>query len=199
VYNAQTVPCRDRSSNCPTVGTFGSWGLYVLGVFMACVYLLGPKTNFGQSEQNPAFWIQLLIAAKNGDKISWFDPVQNQTFYSTLSLNDGSLWARFYMSFLINGLGFHLLVHALPIQGPLVSRQKGLLSNNLETTKLALFFFELSRYSIDPHWCRNSCRRNDVPGRFGMYECRKLRTKQPSFTSINNLTLDNTDVFLFFA
>lgn len=85
---------------------------------MACVYLLGPKTAFGQSEQNPAYWIQLLIAAKQtGAKISWYDPVENQSKTRSLSPNDWRVWARFVMSYLINGVGFHILVHALPIQG----------------------------------------------------------------------------------
>jgi hypothetical protein len=91
-----------------------------LRIFMACVYLLGPKTAFGQSEQNPAYWIQLLIAAKQtGAKISWYDPVENQTNTRSLSPDDWRVWARFFMSYLINGVGFHILVHALPIQGSL--------------------------------------------------------------------------------
>lgn len=84
---------------------------------MACVYLLGPKTAFGQSEQNPAYWIQLLIAAKRtGASVTWFDPVENQNLKRVLSPNDLRIWARFFMSYLINGVGFHILVHALPIQ-----------------------------------------------------------------------------------
>jgi hypothetical protein len=143
VYNAQTVSCRDRSSNCPTVGTFGSWGFYVLGIFMACVYLLGPKTAFGQSEQNPAYWIQLLIAAKRtGAKVSWFDPIQNQTFYSTLSPNDHRLWVRFFMSFLINGVGFHILVHALPIQGSFFRSKTEVGCRKILSLLNLLFLFE---------------------------------------------------------
>ncbi|KAL3923220.1 MAG: hypothetical protein SGILL_001778 [Bacillariaceae sp.] len=84
---------------------------------MACVYLLGPKTSFGQSEQNPAYWIQLLIAAKRtGAKITWYDPVENQSKTRCLSPDDWRVWARFFMSYLINGVGFHVLVHSLPIQ-----------------------------------------------------------------------------------
>lgn len=84
---------------------------------MACVYILGPKTAFGQSEQNPAYWIQLFIAAKRtGASVTWFDPVENKTMKRALSPQDARLWARFLMSYLINGVGFHILVHALPIQ-----------------------------------------------------------------------------------
>jgi hypothetical protein len=79
--------------------------------------LLGPKTNYGQSEQNPAYWIQLFIAAKKtGAKITWFDPVENDTKTSNLSPGDFRIWVRFALTFLVNGVGFHLLVHALPIQ-----------------------------------------------------------------------------------
>jgi len=117
VYGSETHSCLDGSKQCPVVGTFGSWGMYVLGIFMACVYLLGPKTNFGQSEQNPSYWLYLLLAAKQtGAKCSWYDPVADKTFEKYLSPNDWTIWARFFMSFMINGVGFHILVHALPIQ-----------------------------------------------------------------------------------
>lgn len=84
---------------------------------MACVYLLGPNTNFGQSEQNPAFWLQLLLSSKQTNtKVTWFDPVHNETRSRILHSMDWRIWIRFLMSFLINGVGFHILVHALPIQ-----------------------------------------------------------------------------------
>jgi hypothetical protein len=84
---------------------------------MACVFLLGPKTSFGQSEQNPAYWLQLLLAAKKtGAQCTWYDPVADKHQIRMLSPNDWNVWLRFFMSFLINGVGFHILVHALPIQ-----------------------------------------------------------------------------------
>jgi hypothetical protein len=84
---------------------------------MACVFLLGPKTSFGQSEQNPAYWLQLLLAAKKtGAQCTWYDPVADKHQVRVLSPNDWKVWFRFFMSFLINGVGFHILVHALPIQ-----------------------------------------------------------------------------------
>lgn len=144
VYESQTMSCRDGSANCPAVGTFGSWGFYVLGVFMACVYLLGPKTAYGQSEQNPAYWIQLLIAAKRtGAKISWFDPVENKMLNLALSSDDIRIWARFVMSYLINGVGFHILVHALPIQGAFVRRRINESCNYLFVANPLLAFFSL--------------------------------------------------------
>lgn len=117
IYDSETHSCRDGTGGCPVVGTFGSWGFYVLGIFMACVFLLGPKTAFGQSEQNPAYWLQLLLAAKKtGAQCTWYDPVADKHQTRTLSPNDWKVWLRFFMSFLINGVGFHILVHALPIQ-----------------------------------------------------------------------------------
>jgi len=117
LVQSHTTSCLDGSAGCPVVGTMTSWGFYVLGIFMACVYLLGPKTAFGQSEQNPAYWIQLLIAAKHsGAKVTWFDPVASKEKERNLSPNDVRLWFRFFMSYLINGVGFHVLVHALPVQ-----------------------------------------------------------------------------------
>mmetsp|Transcript_3461 Transcript_3461/g.8227 ORF Transcript_3461/g.8227 Transcript_3461/m.8227 type:complete len:503 (-) Transcript_3461:256-1764(-) len=117
LFDSQTTSCRDGSSGCPVAGTAGSYGFYVLGIFMACVYMLGPKTAFGQSEQNPAYWIEMLIAAKRtGAKVTWYDPVENKTMHRVLSPSDIRVWFRFFMSFLINGVGYHILVHALPIQ-----------------------------------------------------------------------------------
>jgi hypothetical protein len=84
---------------------------------MACVFLLGPKTAFGQSEQNPSYWLMLLLSSKKtGAKCTYYDPIADQTKTRILYPNDLRLWIRFFMSFLINGVGFHILVHALPIQ-----------------------------------------------------------------------------------
>jgi hypothetical protein len=116
IYDTDTQSCRDGSSDCPIVGTLGSWGFYVLGIFMACVYLVGPKTSFGQSEQNPAYWLHLLLSAKStGSKVVWTDH-NGVPMTWELAPGDWRLWLRFFMSFLINGVGFHILVHALPIQ-----------------------------------------------------------------------------------
>jgi hypothetical protein len=83
---------------------------------MACVFLLGPKTVYGQSEQNPAFWLQLLLFAKNRTECTWNDPNKEKMGSRILQPSDFRLWIRFLMSFMINGIGFHILVHALPIQ-----------------------------------------------------------------------------------
>jgi hypothetical protein len=117
IHNTSTQTTLDRTSNVPVVGTMGSWLVYVLGIFMQCVYILGPKQNFGSSEQNPHFWIKAFLAVKETGAIcSWFDPLDDKQKEMELSHNDLRLWIPFFMSFLINGVGFHILVHALPIQ-----------------------------------------------------------------------------------
>jgi hypothetical protein len=62
----------------------------------------------------------LLLTAKSagggGMTVSWYDPVKERNFRYEVSHSDWSLWLRFFMSFLVNGVGFHVLVHALPIQ-----------------------------------------------------------------------------------
>ena len=84
---------------------------------MAAVVLLGPKTNFGESEQNPAFWMQLLLYLKaNRGLVQWTDGKTGEKVTRHLTHNDWRIWTRFAMSFIINGIGFHILVFALPIQ-----------------------------------------------------------------------------------
>ena len=120
ILNSSTHACPDGTSGCPVAGTLGSWLFYCLGIFMAGVVLLGPKTNFGESEQNPAFWIQLFMFIKaqhqNGSRVEWTDAKTGNKKSLVLYKNDWRVWARFLMSFIINGIGFHILVFALPIQ-----------------------------------------------------------------------------------
>ena len=116
VYQSPLHSCHDGTSGCPVAGTQGSWWFYVLGIFMASVFLLGPKTSFGQSEQNPAFWLKLLVMAKQKVIVSWYDPVADQILQFKLRKSDWRIWVRFLMSFCINGVSFHILVHTLPIQ-----------------------------------------------------------------------------------
>ena len=117
IHNSATHTTLDRTPNVPVVGTLGSYLIYILGILMQCVYILGPKMNFGTSEQNPHFWIKLFLAVKqSGARCSWFDPLDDQQKEFPLQHNDIRIWVPFIMSFLINGVGFHILVHALPIQ-----------------------------------------------------------------------------------
>lgn len=117
ILNSSTHACPDGTAGCPVGGTLGSWLFYILGIFMAGVVLLGPKTNFGESEQNPAYWMQLLLHLKaNRGQVQWTDGHSGQKQIRYLYTNDWRVWIRFAMSFIINGIGFHILVFALPIQ-----------------------------------------------------------------------------------
>lgn len=117
IFHSATHSCIDGTPGCPVAGTLGSWCFYCLGIFMACVVLLGPKTNFGESEQNPAFWMQILLYLKSGrGKLHWTEPKTGKKEIRRLHKADWRVWTRFLMSFIINGVGFHILVFALPIQ-----------------------------------------------------------------------------------
>ena len=105
------------SDEVPVVGTRGSYCIYILGIFMSIVYLVGPKTSFGQSKENPHYWVQLLLIAKlTGATCSWHNPVEGIDKTIQLRPGDRRIWIRFVLSFLINGYAFHVLVHLLPIQ-----------------------------------------------------------------------------------
>lgn len=105
-------------------GSLRGWLFYALGSIMACVFLIGPKTGFGQSEGSPVYWIHVFLAAKKtGAKITWFDPVKEHHHERFLTRSGFRVWLRFIMTFLVNGYGFHILLHSLPLQ---VSSQNSL-------------------------------------------------------------------------
>jgi len=107
----------DGTQGCPIGGTLGSWLFYVLGTFMALVFLIGPKTNFGESEQDPAYWLHLFLETrKNKTRIAWYNDVKEKHECIFLVPHDYRIIIRFFMTFLINGIGFHILIHALPLQ-----------------------------------------------------------------------------------
>ena len=117
IMNSSTHSCPDGTAGCPVGGTLGSWCFYCLGIFMAGVVLLGPKTNFGDSEQNPAYWMQLFLYLKGGKgQVTWTDAKTGKKEKRFLRESDWRIWGRFWMSFIINGIGFRILVFALPIQ-----------------------------------------------------------------------------------
>mmetsp|Transcript_32429 Transcript_32429/g.38751 ORF Transcript_32429/g.38751 Transcript_32429/m.38751 type:complete len:420 (+) Transcript_32429:71-1330(+) len=115
--NSNVNNCLDGTKGCPVAGTLGSWLFFILGIFMALVFQLGPKTKFGESEQNPYYWLRLFLVLKN-DKtwISWNNDMKGIDEDNKLHAGDIRVWIRYFMSFLINGVGFHILVHALPLQ-----------------------------------------------------------------------------------
>jgi len=109
--------CMDGTRGCPIGGTMGSWSFFVFGIFMALVFQLGPKTNYGKSEQNPAYWLRLFIELEQSSTITYINEVKGDRMVSlNLRALDIRVILRFFLSFLINGVGFHILVHALPLQ-----------------------------------------------------------------------------------
>jgi hypothetical protein len=91
-------------------------GAFILGIFMACVFCSVPIA-FGQSEQKS----RLLVAAplyskQTGTQATDLIPTRTSSRQRLLKPSDLHLWLRFFMSFLIQRVGFHILVHALPIQ-----------------------------------------------------------------------------------
>merc|ERR1740136_314779 len=110
--------CLDGTEGCPLAGTLGSWSLFILGTCMAIVFQIGPKTDYGESEQNPAYWLRLFLVIKDNDtRVTWKNHMKGNTENEcALKTGDIRVWFRYIMSFLINGVGFHILVHALPLQ-----------------------------------------------------------------------------------
>jgi len=115
LYLKDTTDCFDGTVGCPVVGTLTSWSLYLLGLFMVLVYKLGPRGKFGNSPQDPAYWLQLLLCVKNDTStLTWYDHVKHKT--ATTKLFKPNVFVRFCMSTSINGFAFRLLLHSLPIQ-----------------------------------------------------------------------------------
>mmetsp|Transcript_32430 Transcript_32430/g.38752 ORF Transcript_32430/g.38752 Transcript_32430/m.38752 type:complete len:372 (+) Transcript_32430:71-1186(+) len=115
--NSNVNNCLDGTKGCPVAGTLGSWLFFILGIFMALVFQLGPKTKFGESEQNPYYWLRLFLVLKKEETwISWNNDMKGIDEDNKLHAGDIRVWIRYFMSFLINGVGFHILVHALPLQ-----------------------------------------------------------------------------------
>lgn len=126
-----TRSCFDGHDGCKVLTSLGSFCLYLLGTFMACVFYVGPRNSYGKKEQNPTYWLKLFLLSKestsdSGDsggsgnnslKFQWYDAASERQ--RELVLEDSymwRIWLRFIMSFLINGFGFLLLLHVLPIQ-----------------------------------------------------------------------------------
>merc|ERR1740136_359494 len=72
--------CLDGTEGCPLAGTLGSWSLFILGTCMAIVFQIGPKTNYGESEQNPAYWLRLFLVIKDNDtRVTWKNHMKGNT------------------------------------------------------------------------------------------------------------------------
>eukprot|EP00977_Amphora_coffeiformis_P030086 scaffold44540_cov229-Amphora_coffeaeformis.AAC.1 len=118
-YSDKTRTCFDGNgtNGCPMLGSMGSYCLYLMGLFMASVFYIGPNNAYGQKELNPTYWLKLFLMSKSrSSALTWTDPVTDQPHAIQLRQNDWRIWLRFLMSFIINGVGFHFLLHSLPIQ-----------------------------------------------------------------------------------
>ena len=116
-YQTPTRTCFNGHDGCPMLTSLGSYSLYLMGTFMACVFYIGPRNSFGQKEQNPTFWLKLFLMTKEGSSssvLTWTDSITHQSH--ALALRPTDVWLRFFQSFLVNGVGFHFLLHVLPIQ-----------------------------------------------------------------------------------
>jgi hypothetical protein len=126
-YSTTTRTCFNgvATDTCPMLASMGSYCLYYLGTFMACVFYVGPLNSYGKKEHDPVFWLKLFVLSKRpmaGDGrnrvlLSWPHPVlSNKTMTMQLRRNDVRIWTRFFMSLLINSVCFHFLLNVLPVQ-----------------------------------------------------------------------------------
>lgn len=80
---------------------------------MALIYLF----RLLQIRPLAPFVIDGYCKSDQGATVSWYhDPLKERDFHYQLSFSGWRLWLRFFMSFLVNGIGFHVLVHPLPVQ-----------------------------------------------------------------------------------
>jgi len=115
-YSTPTRTCFNGTADvCPMLASLGSYCLYYMGTFMACVFYVGPLNSYGKKEHDPVFWLKLFLMSKQaGAVLSWKDPVTDKRM--KVKVKDWRIWLRFVMSFLVNSVCFHFLLHVLPIQ-----------------------------------------------------------------------------------
>lgn len=98
---------------------------------MPCVFFVGPGNSYGKKEQNSAFWLKLFLLMKeatgstNGMLIlKWTNVATEQEqllqvpTISALQISTipFQIQTRYFMSYFINGAGFFILLHLLPLQ-----------------------------------------------------------------------------------
>lgn len=80
---------------------------------MGLVKKLG--ANYGQSEMTPAYWLQVFLFGKQkASTFVWFDEINNVAKEANLGFYN--VLTRYILSFIINGLGYHIIIHSFPIQ-----------------------------------------------------------------------------------
>uniref|UniRef100_A0A7S3P733 Uncharacterized protein n=1 Tax=Amphora coffeiformis TaxID=265554 RepID=A0A7S3P733_9STRA len=116
-YQTTTRTCFNGKDGCAMLTSLGSYTLYLMGTFMASVFYVGPRNSYGQKEQNPTFWLKLFLMSKEqASMLTWIDPVTETSHTVQLRKMDWRIWLRFTLSYIVNGIGFHFLLHVLPIQ-----------------------------------------------------------------------------------
>ena len=118
-YSTPTRTCFNGVATdvCPMLSSLGSYCLYFLGTFMACVFYVGPMNSYGKKEHDPVFWLKLFLMSKQTSSVlSWQDPATGNPMRMRLRQNDWRIWLRFVMSFVVNSVCLHFLLHVLPIQ-----------------------------------------------------------------------------------
>jgi hypothetical protein len=118
-YSTTTRTCFNGVATdvCPMLSSLGSYCLYFMGTFMACVFYVGPMNSYGKKEHDPVFWLKLFLMSKQGSVLSWQDPRNpSNIMCARLRCNDWRIWLRFVMSVIVNSVCFHFLLHVLPVQ-----------------------------------------------------------------------------------
>lgn len=116
-YDTTTRTCFNGKDGCLMLTSLGSYCLYLMGTFMACVFYVGPRNAYGQKEQNSTFWLKLFLMSKErASMLTWKDPVTETSHSLRLRRLDWRIWLRFALSYIVNGIGFLFLLHVLPIQ-----------------------------------------------------------------------------------
>ncbi|CAJ1932031.1 unnamed protein product [Cylindrotheca closterium] len=116
-YLTTTRTCFNGTTGCLMLTSLGSYCLYLMGTFMTCVYYVGPTNSYGSKELNPTFWLKLFLMNKNRVMFEWED-LGGSGEERTLELEakHWTLWVRFAMSFLVNEVGFTMLLYVLPVK-----------------------------------------------------------------------------------
>jgi len=111
------------NANCPITGLAISYFLYILGILVQCVFLLGPGNDHGHPQMDPTYWTTVLLSVKtsNHTEFSWTKTKGlgmhgSRNEQCRTRRHDLRLWMRLFVSWIVNGFGFRVLLHSLPIQ-----------------------------------------------------------------------------------
>mmetsp|Transcript_45554 Transcript_45554/g.110857 ORF Transcript_45554/g.110857 Transcript_45554/m.110857 type:complete len:403 (+) Transcript_45554:78-1286(+) len=130
-YDNSLRTCFDGVADhkCVMLSSMGSYGLYLLGVFMSCVFFVGPGNSYGKKQQNTAYWLKLFLLLKEAAhttsdhklSLKWRDPATEQDRLLQVRTSNRFIVPflvrfRFFMSYVVNGAGFFCLLHLLPLQ-----------------------------------------------------------------------------------